>query len=113
MALVLLAWALGSGPLGLSGLGPRPGQHDNQAYGPKDKVLDLGIQPLSVPTSAITEAMRRNGVLRREMARLADRVSTRRGRPEGNNSYSGQLDGLLAGGHVRHQRRQPGRGGHR
>ena len=101
MALVLLAWALGL-VLGasLAWAAPSQASDDSQPYGPKDKVLDLGIQPLWVPTSAITEAMRRDGVLRREMARLGLTVRFHPVAvgPEGNNQLlRGQLDGLLAG----------------
>lgn len=103
----LLAWSLNLGMLA----GPAPAAHaqtsepnlaryDDQQFGPKDRVLDMGIQPLWVPTSTITEAMRRDGVLHREMARLGMTVRFHPFAigPDGNRSLlAGQLDGMLAG----------------
>jgi ABC-type nitrate/sulfonate/bicarbonate transport system substrate-binding protein len=74
--------------------------YSDYRFGPKDQVLDIGIQPLWVPTSTITEAMKRDQVLGREMAKLGMRARFHPFRlgPEGN-AFLGddRLDGMLAG----------------
>lgn len=40
-------------------------QHD---FGRDDRVIDVGVQPLWIPTNLISEAMRRDGILRKDLA---------------------------------------------